>query len=47
MDWMHLPGRTVEERENPRNTSFETFHGGDVSCRGLLGCDAVQCCGRI
>jgi hypothetical protein len=23
------------------------FHGGEVSIRGLLRCDAVQCCGRI
>jgi hypothetical protein len=26
---------------------FRGFHGGDVSSRGLLCCDAVQCCGRI
>jgi hypothetical protein len=26
---------------------FCAFHASDVSSRGLLGCDAVQCCGGI
>jgi hypothetical protein len=26
---------------------FEAFNGGDVSSRGLVGCDPVWCCGRI
>jgi hypothetical protein len=26
---------------------FWGFHGGEDSSRGLLGCDAVRCCGRI
>jgi len=26
---------------------FRGFEGGDISSRGLLGCDTMQCCGRI
>jgi len=26
---------------------FWSFHGGDVSIRGLLGCDTVYCYGGI
>jgi len=26
---------------------FWSFHGGDVSSPGLLGCGAVQCCDTI
>jgi hypothetical protein len=29
------------------NEIFEVFRGGEDSSRGLLDCDAVQCCGRI
>jgi hypothetical protein len=48
----------VEERHKATRTlglsgeielheSFWGFHGGDISSQGLLGCDAMQCCGRI
>jgi hypothetical protein len=31
----------------PSLYEFWDFHGSGVSVRGLLGCDAVKCCGRI
>jgi hypothetical protein len=30
-----------------KNFEFSDLHSGDVSSRGLMGSDAVYCCGRI
>jgi hypothetical protein len=37
----------ILKAERTMGIQFWGFHGGDVSGRCLLGCDAVQCCGRI
>jgi len=39
--------RPLCEEHNRQMRRDWGFHGADISSRGLLGCDAVQCCCRM